>query len=137
MLSQNRGLVNIYTFHKRDESLESVVAIREGFSFYAFVFSILWPLYHRLWSMTTAYLIYYIVVGMLHEWGWIGKDELIAIHVGFLLLMGSTAYDWRRWSLKRQGYKLFDIIAGCNYEDALRRFLDRHTTSHNQTAEAS
>lgn len=119
--------MKIYTFYKKEEALDTVIPIAEGFSWMAFIFSIFWPIYHRLWSMTIAYLIYYFVVGTLHTWKWIGEFEVLLLHFVFLFLMGATAYDWQRWSLKQQGYILFDIVSGTTKEEALRRFFDLHT----------
>ena len=43
--------MRIYTFHMVPgaTALGDAVAVKEGFSWLAFLFDILWVLYHRLW----------------------------------------------------------------------------------------
>src|SRR5437773_6691214 len=99
-----RGVMAVYTVHepplRRYETTtdpDRFVFVRDGFSFWAFLFGPLWMLRHRMWLALACYL---TVMGALQ----IGLHQLeapgeIASLVGFLfaLLIGVEAGTLRRF----------------------------------------
>ena len=121
----------VYTVHepplRRYESLadpDRFVFVRDGFSFWAFVFGPLWMLRHRMWLVLIGYI---VVVGGLQ----VGLHQLevpgeVASLVGVLvsLLVGFEAGTLRRFTLGRRRWSNVGVIVGDDREIAEQRFFD-------------
>ena len=128
-----------YTVHepplKRYDAVadpDRFVFVRDGFSFWAFLFGPLWMLYHRMWLALVCYL---VVMGALQ----IGLHQLempaeIASLVGFLfaLLIGFEAGTLRRFTLARRKWENAGVVVGDDRESAERRFFDIWARRENQ-----
>jgi hypothetical protein len=123
--------MSIYTVHepplKADDSTpdpERFAFVRDGFSFWAFLLTPLWMLWHRLWLVFTSYIIVAIAlqVGLVL----IGAPLAVRITVWVLLslLIGFEAATWRRFGLSRRRWKNVGIVVGDDRESAERRFFD-------------
>ena len=107
----------VYTVHepplRRYETTtdpDRFVFVRDGFSFWAFLFGPLWMLGHRMWLALVCYV---VVMGALQ----IGLHQLevpgeIASLVGFLfaLLIGFEAGTLRRFTLARRRWSNVGVI---------------------------
>lgn len=119
--------MRVYTVHLRRFGLDperDLVLVKEGFSWPALVFSVLWALWHRMWVAAAALVaVNAVLFGATH---WIGLDAAgqLAIDVAVALIVGLVGNDLRRWSLGRAGYVEVDVVAGRNAEAAEQRFLD-------------
>jgi hypothetical protein len=118
----------IYSVHVRAWSAtvdREAVFIREGFSWGAFLFSILWALSHRLWLGALIILALSAAVSLATDL--LGVDPLTAGALGFALslLIGFEANDWWRRSLERRGYVTAALIAAQSRLEAERRFFSR------------
>jgi hypothetical protein len=103
---------------------ERFVFIRDGFSFWAFVFAPLWLLWRRLWL---ALLFYVAVIVALEGGMWLLRVPYPArsiVIVLISLLIGMEAGTIRRWTLKRRGWRQLGVVTGNNHEAAERRFFD-------------
>ena len=122
--------MSVYTVHEpplrgRETSPDPdrFVFVRDGFHFWAFVFSLLWLIWHRLWLA----LIGYIVVVAVLEAGLraLGASDT-ALSVAVLLvslLVGLEASTLRRLKLARRGWKNVEVVSAVDLEDAERRFF--------------
>jgi hypothetical protein len=118
----------IYSVYVRAWSASAdreAVFIREGFSWGAFFFSILWALYHRLWLGALVILALSAAVSL-------GTDLLAvdpltdaALGLAVSLIIGWEANDWWRRSLERRGYQNAALIAAGSRLEAERRFFSR------------
>ncbi len=102
-----------------------LVLVKEGFSWPAYLFTVLWALYHRLWL--TAVVLFAAAAGLsgaLQAWS---PDDAIsaAVTLGYLLLVGSLANDWRRWGLRRRGYEEAGVVAGVGLDAAEHRVIEK------------
>ena len=118
--------MRVYTVHERPipQGVDrDVVLIKEGFCWPAFFVTVLWALYHRLWLGVIVYLAAAAVLGVGIQAA--GPDEVTetAVAVGFALVVGFEANDWRRRSLARRGYRLRGVAAGQNLEAAEQRLF--------------
>lgn len=121
-----RGM-KIYTVHVRPEAgaEPKPVFIREGFNFFAFLFSALWALYHRLWLpgflllALNGALMFFVRDGLMHQ------EVVTVIQLGVNALVGFQANDWRRAGLARRGYILADIAAADSLLSAQQRYFER------------
>ena len=104
----------------------SVVVVKEGFSWPAFLFPVLWPLYRGMWLVLIAYLA--IMVGLAVAGEFLGGPlpaiAATAAHVFFAL----EANELRRRGYERKGYRLAGITLGETLEEAeIGYFAGRQT----------
>lgn len=119
---------NIYTVHQKadvKEPSDRVLLVREGFSFWAFLFNGLWLLFHRLWVPFFIYLalMIYIVEGGSHMG--LSSTSIGLFQVGLQLLLGYSAHDIQRWALGRKGYAMRSVVIGDSELHAEQRTHDR------------
>lgn len=118
----------IYSVHVRAWSAAAdreAVFIREGFSWGAFFFSILWALYHRLWLGALVILALSAAVSLGTDLLAIDPVTDAAIGLAVSLVIGWEANDWWRRSLERRGYQNAALIAAASRLEAERRFFSR------------
>jgi hypothetical protein len=100
------------------------VFVRDSFSWWAFLLTPLWMLWHRLWLV----LMLYILVSASLEAGLraLGAPIFTLVVVGFLisLLVGLEASTLRRFRLARRHWRNIGVVTGDSVEEAERRFFD-------------
>jgi hypothetical protein len=123
--------MSIYTVHEPPlragaaaPEPDRYVFVRDGFSFWAFLFGPLWMLRHRMWLV----FVLYVVIALLLE-GFValaGGSDLVIAAIGFLisLWVGLEAATLRRFTLRRRGWRDVGVISGEDREAAERRFFD-------------
>jgi hypothetical protein len=106
---------------------DKFVFVRDGFSFWAFVFGPVWLLYQRLWLAFAGYMVLSIalevVLTLLHAGSGMRSIVMLLIAV----LMGLEAATLRRWTLSRGKWRQLDVVVADDEEAAERRFFDRWT----------
>ncbi len=121
----------VYTVHepppKRFEQAsdpERFAFVRDGFSFWAFLFGPLWMLRHRMWLV----LLGYVAVTAALEIGFslLGTTAAATLAAGFLLalLIGIESATLRRFTLGRRRWTNVGLIVADDLEAAERRFFD-------------
>ena len=123
--------MTVYTVHQppapavpRLPDAERIVFVRDGFSFWAFLFAPLWMLWHRMWLVLLAYVVATaLVFGVLAALG-ASHAALTVVGLFIALLVGLEASTLRRLSLRRRGFANVGVISGSDLEDAERRFFD-------------
>jgi len=121
--------LKLFTVHiKPDEKTNEndMVFVREGFSWPAFILTILWTLYHRLWFLSCVIVL--VNVGLVYGVDLVGLDAaaLSIFQFAFQLWVGYVANDYLREGLTQQGYVTAAVVSGENQSLAERRFLDQH-----------
>ncbi len=121
--------MSVYTIHHDPMSADAeseFFVVKEGFCWSALVFTALWALWHRMWLA----FVLLVAVGAALELALTmsGADDIAAFSVGlgYALLVGYGANDWRRWTLARRGMDLMGIVAAPDSEAALHRYVDRN-----------
>jgi len=123
--------MSVYTVHEpplraaqATPNPERFIFVRDGFYFWAFVFSALWMLWHRMWLILLIYVA--VVVGLETSLRYLGVSRPLLGFIGILiaLLVGIEAATLRRFKLARRGWKNIGVVSGDNLEDAERRFFD-------------
>ncbi len=120
--------MRVYTVHIDPLSVaddRGAVFLREGFSWPAAVFSILWALYHGLWDWALVLLAAGLALSAAVEFSGLDGLSAGAVELGFMALVGATSNDWRRWVLARRGYRLDDIVSGEDMSAAEQRYFSR------------
>ena len=118
--------MRIYTYHMRpgETALVDAVAVREGFSWPAFLFSSLWALTHRLWLVAVILLAVPGVLQYTVDNGWLQPAIASTMLLLFGFYVGCSGNDWWRESLERRGYVLAGITCARDLAEADRRFFD-------------
>ena len=119
---------SIFTVHENPDAADicdRVVLVREGFSFFAFLFTVLWSLYHRLWLLSLVYVVlaaaFYQAIHSL-----VLQEPVQAIlQLGLQCWFGLTARDWQRDALARRGYVETAVVLAENEAFAEQRLYDR------------
>ena len=81
---------------------DNFVFVRDGFSFWAFVFGPVWLLYQRLWLAFAGYLVLSIMVEVVLTLLRAGGGTRFAVMAVIAVLMGLEAASLRRWTLSRR-----------------------------------
>jgi len=117
--------MTFYTAHYRNRTGEpDLVLIKEGFSWPAFVFGILWALWNRLWIVAVVFLAAELALGFGLKLIGMGPEVQALASVGLALVIGFVANDLRSWSLGRwDGFEAEGVVAADGLQEAERRFL--------------
>jgi hypothetical protein len=117
----------VFTVHEPPPSgdlmrdAERVVFVRDGFSWLAFLFPLVWLLWHRMWLVTVLW----IAVVVLVQWGasLLGEPAPLVAAVVVALVMGFEASSLRRWTLERRRFRFAGVVAGTDRSECERRFF--------------
>jgi hypothetical protein len=103
---------------------DDIVFIKEGFTWWGFLFGPLWLLFNRLWlALLASLLLSAVAAAALVQLGL--KEEAPGIlNMLFMLLVGFEGNDLKRWRLSRKGYSFLASVAGRDREECERRFFD-------------
>lgn len=116
-----------YTVHLRRHGLDldrDLVLVKEGFSWPAFFFSVLWALWHRLWLVAGIFFLVQLAMSLILAVWMPDPVAVIAMSVGTALILAYAANDLWRWALERLGFVETAVVAADDRDGAERRFLD-------------
>lgn len=105
---------------------ETAEFVPEGFSFWAFVFGVMWALYHRLWVLAFILLCLNIALSGMAETMGFSMLSISVLQLGLQLMVGFQANDARRIALTKRGYIVADMVAAHTLLHAEQRFYDRY-----------
>ena len=118
--------MRVYTVHVDPLSAADdagAVLVRDGFSWPAALFSVLWALYHGLWAWALALLVAGAAIGGAAVWLGLDPAGQAVVEIGAMALVGWNAGDMRRIALAHRGYRLFDVVVGDDLAAAEKRFF--------------
>jgi len=124
--------MRIYTVHVKPDDKGAnfrPVFIKEGFNFAAFIFTVFWALYKRLWLVAVLLMVAAVLLALLVNAHYLTRISGIGIHLGIHFIVGFHGNDWLRAKLRRKGYSLSDVTAGDSYLRAQQRYLERYVMS--------
>ncbi len=120
--------MRVFTIHHDDASASGeseFVVIKEGFCWPAFVFTALWALWHRMWLAFALLVAAGVALDVAIRLSGADDVSALALGLGYSLLIGFGANDWRRRALARSGRGLKGVVAASDVEAALHRYIDR------------
>ena len=119
------GLYAAYVDPASPERDRAAAMVKQGMCWPAFVFSVLWALWHRLWL--TAVILLIAVAGLDLVLLALGADETTSgiAGLGLAAYIGLSANDWRGRALERRGLRLAAIVAAPDAERAAQRLFER------------
>ena len=98
------------------------VFVKEGYSWSAMTFSILWALRYRMWIVAILLLAGFVIVGVVGAQLGIGEGVRAVVNFGMAVLMGFEAETLRSWTLTRAGYRESGVVAARSLEEAELKF---------------
>lgn len=119
---RSEKIYNVYEKPEAAEPTQRVELVREGFSFVAFVFNLLWLLYHRLWMAAAAYMALLVFVALAAEWFGISELGLALAQLWLQVMIAFHAADLRGRALVRRGYRMAGVLAATTDIEAERRY---------------
>ena len=119
--------MRLYTIHLRRHGLDpqgDLDVVKEGFCWPAFLFSVLWALWHRLWLIAIVLAAAEVLVaGALAGLGADAATQAV-VSLGLALIVGFVANDARCWTLNRRDFVETTVVTGHDGDAALARFLE-------------
>ncbi len=122
------GGMKIYTVHIKpgaENAAQPPLFVREGFNWLAFLLTGFWALYHRLWLPLLLILAFNGTLIAAGNEQLLSRFSLLAVHMGFQVIVGFAANDWLRAKLARSGYIMADITAADSRLRAEQRYFER------------
>ena len=123
--------MSVYTVHEPPmragaaaADVERFVFVRDGFSWWAFLFAPLWMLRHRMWLVLIGYVVVAAVLEFRCRCPVRRPSPRASSAFSLALLVGLEAGTLRRFTLNRRGWKNLGVVSGDDLEDAERRFFD-------------
>lgn len=118
-------IMNLYSIYVKDQSEKFDPAIiRQGFSFWAFIFSFFWSIYHKMWLLTIAI----ILANLLILWAETPENTFMVQYaqgIAQFFIFGFFASELREWYAVKRGRRLVDIILASSEEEAEIKYLAR------------
>lgn len=107
------------------EGLDRSVFVKDRFHWLALVFPVLWLIYHRAWLPLLAYVI--AAVGVLFAESLAGLPDQTVLLSQLLINAALVVFapDVRSRTLTRRGWRLVDVVAAADEDEAARRFYAR------------
>lgn len=125
MLLSSLSIYTVHTDPEAEEPLASTLFVREGFNPYAFIFTVLWVLYHRMWWVFVGLMAVDLMFYLLAHFDFVNHSVIAVCRIFVQLWFGFHANDLLRWSLGRRGYLTRDVVSGESRTRAEQRFFDR------------
>ncbi len=109
--------------HLREEDISRIKFIKDGFSWWAMLFPLLWSLYNRMWLVFLGYLA--AIIGLVFI-----AEVFGATTGGFLTVLATLFFALeagflKSWSLRRKDWQIVDFVNASNLDEAEIRFFDR------------
>lgn len=116
----------IYLKQTDNGRIEDLILVRDGFSFWAFVFDFMWFFVKKAWLLGLGVLGVFVLLAVWQRVSGIGIYTLTCIKFGMSLFIGFEANDWYAAYLqKRKGFKFIGHSFGNDETEAKLKFLDR------------
>jgi Protein of unknown function (DUF2628) len=117
--------VKVYSIYANPGEPESAIAVKDGFSWFAFFLAPLWALYHRMWvAAILLFLINAAFMGLADAK--IANPEIWSVmHMIVMLICGFEGNGWLEKNLVKRGFELKDIIMSPDAFRAKYKFLRR------------
>ena len=118
-----------YTVHQppakngRAADPQRFVFVRDGFHFWAFLLTLPWLIYRRLWLTLLGYVLLTAALAVVFHFLRTPSGSQAAVGVLLGVLVGLEAASLRRWTYRRRGWTNIGVVVGDDEEDAERRFF--------------
>ena len=104
--------------------LDDIVAIKEGFCWPAFLFSLVWAIFFRLWRFAFYLIMINSTILLLAFQLGANHFAIFFVLLGIYIVFGYIANDARRSNLRQKGYFEKIVLVAPTKEAAIHRYLD-------------
>lgn len=101
-----------------DGKPEKAAFVREGFSWGAFLLSVLWALWQRMWVVALLLFVVFAALAVASELEFIGSDLAALVQFAIMLLFGFEARNLQIRALEKTGFRRAGIIQATSLEAA-------------------
>jgi hypothetical protein len=129
-LSDKGSVVTLYSVYEPpgeaqdlEDRADSLVFVKEGFSWPALFVPGLWLLYRRMWLELVLFLGLFLVLGWVFGPSDAGQTMFGWLSLALVVLFAFEANDLRRAALERQGYVQMGTAVGQGRDDAELAFF--------------
>jgi hypothetical protein len=114
--------MRIYTVYESSDLMSTVIPIKEGFNWIAFIFSLLWAIYNRLW----VWAVFIVAANVCLVWFfYLSRGDLavqMTAFIGLALIIGWVSNDVKRKNLTKRGFKETAILLADGKKTAVARY---------------
>jgi hypothetical protein len=114
-------IYNAFIKKNKEGKVEDIVFVKEGFSFFAFLFSGLWFLYHKMWSEFFVFLL--ASTALSYGFEFIPEFDKFFLELAFVFIVALNANYWLCENLKNKNYEFVGLVFGGNRTEAKIRFV--------------
>ncbi len=122
--------MNVYTVHYRQEVANSLaglsedaVLVKDGFSWPALLFPLIWFLMNRMWIPAVIYLAFEVVLLTVAAWIEVPGQIVLICTIAVNLILGFEGHALLRWNLARRRFHERAIVTARNLADAEYKFF--------------
>lgn len=114
---------------KKNQSggFDDVVLLKEGFSFFALLFSDLWLFYHKMWREFFVLILanFFLATSFQNISGF----DKFFLELALVIIVALNANYWLCEHLKKRGYEFMGLVFGHDIAHARIRFLKNSRVS--------
>ncbi|WP_153771663.1 DUF2628 domain-containing protein [Labrenzia sp. CE80] len=114
---------------------DRLVFVADRFSWAAFVISIVWIIWHRMWLVLLGYLAITLALEVTAAFAGGIAPAVAAFAVA--LLFGFEANGLRRWTMERSGWRVLGLACGSDQTEAELRFFQSLQSKSSGSSPAS
>jgi hypothetical protein len=126
-LTEGIKIMQIFSIYSKNNSMDDLIVIKDGFSVGAFIFNGLWACYKKMWLLGGVTFIVVYMAQYLKDIDFQYAGDFLQNLV--LVAYGILANDFLSYKLDKSGYNLKDVMIANTLEDAellyLRKFVER------------
>lgn len=98
--------------------------LRDGFSFYAFIFGAFWFFYHKMWQEAIVILLIDVMISNI---SFFSDLQQAALKISISIVIGFNANEWlEKRLIAKKGYKLLGIFFGANEVEAQAKVIENN-----------
>jgi uncharacterized protein DUF2628 len=121
--------MKVYTAHRSPNApREHALFIKDGFSWPAFLFPVIWPIVKRLWLELALYVLAVAVISAIASATDLPGGSIFVILLGLNLILGFEANRLNRRALARRGFAEEGPFVGEDLEEAELKYFRSHLT---------
>ncbi|MEZ5648715.1 MAG: DUF2628 domain-containing protein [Alphaproteobacteria bacterium] len=117
--------MRVYTVHLSSDPAADPLFLKEGFSFWAFLFPLPWALWNRLWIESAFWVLIGAALFVTRERLGISPSIITATGLAAQIIFAFEARDFLRARLKRNGWWQTAVIFERDQDAAVQRWYHR------------
>jgi len=118
--------VKQYNIYKHPNG--TTVAVKQGWSWPAFFFDIIWALVKKMWvfgfSMVAAFIALGLILGFAGAWN-VGIVFINMVSIVMKIFFGKYGNSWLVDNLSSRGYEYIDTVTAANPDGAIAMILKK------------